>query len=335
MSDKPPRSVATAGYYLVALVGIGMSADTSWLLSGTVLHLSGPIRYGLFSFVELLYLAGALGMRESVRAGRRPGVHRGIVWALSAYSAFAAVLVAGPIGGVVRLSAVVLGLVALHVALGIELRKARGGQRRTALAWLAQWHWMLYPHLAIGTVRRVARAHADAARSAELSTVATLYPDSLDADSAADNLPDTMPDSPVAADNATDNLPDTIPDSTTPDTVAGADTRSAAPAPAGVVPIRSALSATIELPRIDPADTGGQAVTSADTARTSAPTRTQADLVRALVGQGVRDLDTVHAAVVRDFGQDAKRATVARTLRRIVSANETAEADKRAVGQYL
>lgn len=175
MSNRESLSVAVAGYYLVALVGIGMSADTSWLLSGAVLHLSGPVRYGLFAFVELLYVAGALGMRESVRAGRRPGVHRGIVWALSAYSAFAAVLVAGPVGGLVRLSAVVAGLVALHVAFGIELRKARGGQRLSALAWLAQWHWMLYPHLAIGTVRRVARAHADAARTAELSAVTDRY----------------------------------------------------------------------------------------------------------------------------------------------------------------
>ncbi|HEX7304627.1 hypothetical protein [Lentzea sp.] len=123
-----------AGFYAVALLSIGVSVDTSWRFFEQRLGITDTWeRVALFSVMEAALVACGWAMRGGVRQNGRPGPARLVAWALTAFAAFAALSLSGPVAGTARvLLGPVLGLVMLHLALGIEIRAAR--QRTTTWA---------------------------------------------------------------------------------------------------------------------------------------------------------------------------------------------------------
>lgn len=131
MNDKPQGS---GPWYIAFVVALGVSVDTSWRYFGDHLHIVGAERVLLFSVVEVFLLAAAWSMRASVRRDGNPGSARWVAWALCGAQAYMALGVAGPLDAPVRVGlGSVLALVALHQALGIEI-KARTGVRSGTLA---------------------------------------------------------------------------------------------------------------------------------------------------------------------------------------------------------
>ncbi len=131
MSDKPKGS---GPWYIAFVVALGVSVDTSWRYFGERLHILGPERVLLFSVVEVMLLAAAWSMRAGVRRNGHPGSARAVAWALCGFQGYMALELSGPAAGIAR---VVLGsglaLVALHQALGIEI-KVKTGVRSGTLA---------------------------------------------------------------------------------------------------------------------------------------------------------------------------------------------------------
>jgi len=117
-------------FYLVALVATGVSVDTSWRFFGEKLGITNPVeRVALFAVLELMLVACGWAMRAGVRRSGHPGSARFIAWALCAMSGYMALDLSGPMQGLARVVlGPVLAIVALHQALGIEI-KARIGQR--------------------------------------------------------------------------------------------------------------------------------------------------------------------------------------------------------------
>jgi hypothetical protein len=117
-------------YYLASVGGLAVSLNTSWRFFGDRLGVTGAERVVMFSVVELALIACALGMRANVRrvdpaTGRSgaPGAPRSVAWVLCGLSAYAALLLSGPVDGVARVAlGPLLSLVMLHLALGIEIR---------------------------------------------------------------------------------------------------------------------------------------------------------------------------------------------------------------------
>ena len=119
-------------YYAGAFGGLAVSLDTSWRFFGDRLHIVGAERVVMFCVTELALVACAAGMRANVRrvdlvTGRRgaAGAPRLVAWALCGLAGYAAILLSGPVEGAARVAlGPVLGLVMLHLALGIEIRHA-------------------------------------------------------------------------------------------------------------------------------------------------------------------------------------------------------------------
>jgi hypothetical protein len=122
------------GFYAVAVLSIGVSVDTSWRFFEQRLGITDTVeRVVLFSVMESALIACGWAMRGGVRRDGRPGPARLVAWALTAFAAFAALSLSGPVAGTARvLLGPVLGLVMLHLALGIEIRASR--QRTTTWA---------------------------------------------------------------------------------------------------------------------------------------------------------------------------------------------------------
>lgn len=132
--DEPSKPDGAKGFYAVALLSIGVSVDTSWRFFEQRLGITDTWeRVALFSVLEAALIACGWAMRGGVRRDGRPGPARLVAWALTAFAAFAALSLSGPIAGTARvLLGPVLGLVMLHLALGIEIRAKR--QRTTTWA---------------------------------------------------------------------------------------------------------------------------------------------------------------------------------------------------------
>lgn len=132
--DKAERAArkGTFLYYVVALLSLGMSADTSLLFFEHTLGIHRDWeRWMLFSVMEIMLIACAVNMRADVRHRHmdRPRITtKFTVWCLCAFSAFSASEVAD--GYAVEVFGRVvfgplLGLIALHYAVGIEVRAQR------------------------------------------------------------------------------------------------------------------------------------------------------------------------------------------------------------------
>ncbi|GGM75397.1 hypothetical protein GCM10011609_09150 [Lentzea pudingi] len=124
---EPSKPAGAKGFYFVALMSIGVSVDTSWRFFEQRLGITDVVeRVVLFSVMEAALVACGWAMRGGVRQNGRPGPARLVAWALTAFAAFAAFSLSGPVAGTARvLLGPVLGLVMLHLALGIEIRAAR------------------------------------------------------------------------------------------------------------------------------------------------------------------------------------------------------------------
>ncbi|GHH27491.1 hypothetical protein [Lentzea cavernae] len=131
---EPTKPAGAKGFYAVALMSIGVSVDTSWRFFEQRLGITDVVeRVVLFSVMEAALVACGWAMRGGVRQNGRPGPARLVAWALTAFAAFAAFSLSGPVAGTARvLLGPVLGLVMLHLALGIEIRASR--QRTTTWA---------------------------------------------------------------------------------------------------------------------------------------------------------------------------------------------------------
>ncbi len=126
-ATAPVQPAGAKGFYLVALLSIGVSVDTSWRFFEQRLGITDTWeRVALFSVMEAALIACGWAMRGGVRRDGRPGPARLVAWALTAFAAFAALSLSGPVAGTARvLLGPVLGLVMLHLALGIEIRASR------------------------------------------------------------------------------------------------------------------------------------------------------------------------------------------------------------------
>jgi hypothetical protein len=116
------------GFYLVAFMSLLVSVDTSWRFFGDKLGITGiSERAAMFAVVEVALIACGFAMRAGIRSPTgKPGPARVILWALCAASGYMAFDLAGPVSGLARVTlGPVLGVVMLHLALGIELRHTR------------------------------------------------------------------------------------------------------------------------------------------------------------------------------------------------------------------
>lgn len=131
---EPAKPAGAKGFYAVAVLSIGVSVDTSWRFFEQRLGITDVVeRVVLFSVMEAALIACGWAMRAGVRRDGRPGPARLVAWVLTAFAAFAALSLSGPVAGTARvLLGPVLGLVMLHLALGIEIRATR--QRTTTWA---------------------------------------------------------------------------------------------------------------------------------------------------------------------------------------------------------
>jgi hypothetical protein len=116
------------GFYLVAFMSLLVSVDTSWRFFGDKLGIANIYeRAAMFAVVEVALIACGFAMRAGIRSPNgKPGPARLILWALCAASGYMAFDLAGPVSGLARVTlGPVLGVVMLHLALGIELRHTR------------------------------------------------------------------------------------------------------------------------------------------------------------------------------------------------------------------
>jgi len=117
-------------WYVSAAVATLVSTDTSWRFFGERLGIADLWeRAVLFAVLEIALVAAGLSMRASVRRTGNPGSARLVAWGLAGASAYMAIELSGPAAGIARVTlGPVLAIIALHQALGIEI-KTRHGQR--------------------------------------------------------------------------------------------------------------------------------------------------------------------------------------------------------------
>lgn len=126
------KARGTGPFYLVALVGSLISLDTAWRFFDTELHIKDVAeRIALSGVAELTLIACGYAMSHAVRRpGGKPGPAQLLAYGMCATATFMAITIGGPVGGTVRaLLGPILALVALHLALGIEV-KARKVTKR-------------------------------------------------------------------------------------------------------------------------------------------------------------------------------------------------------------
>jgi len=131
---EAPAAKGAGLFYLVAAAATAISIDTSWRFFEQRLGITNDLeRVAMFAVVELALIACGWAMRASVRRpGGKPGPARTLAWALCGLAAYMAIDLSGPVEGIARVAlGPVLGLVALHLALGIEVRVRRGASGTT------------------------------------------------------------------------------------------------------------------------------------------------------------------------------------------------------------
>ncbi|MFC0108283.1 hypothetical protein [Kibdelosporangium aridum] len=131
MGERPDASsgrhgpAGARGFYVVAAMSLAVSVDTSWRFFGERLDITAIWeRAIMFAVVEVALIACGYAMRAGVQSVTgRPGPARLVAWMLCGLSAYMALDLSGPIEGLARVAlGPILGLVMLHLALGIEIR---------------------------------------------------------------------------------------------------------------------------------------------------------------------------------------------------------------------
>lgn len=111
--------------YLVAVVSLLVSLNTSWRFFEHVLHIptANGERWVMFAVAELALVVCGAGMAVNVQRTGHPGAFRAPVWAMCAAMAYMAWAMSTTDEAVGRiLLGPVLGTVMLHLGLGLELR---------------------------------------------------------------------------------------------------------------------------------------------------------------------------------------------------------------------
>lgn len=124
-AERKPANPAGAGwFYAVAFMAMLVSIDTSWRFFGDILHISDTReRFVMFAVLEVALIACGYGMRANVHRSGRPGAPRLVAWVLCGLAGYMAWQLSGVAAGIARVAlGPVLGLVMLHLALGIEIR---------------------------------------------------------------------------------------------------------------------------------------------------------------------------------------------------------------------
>lgn len=118
------RVQGALGFYLASLLSLLVSVDTSWRFFRDDLHITDPReRVVMFAVLEVGLLACGYGMRANVIRHGRPGAPRVFAWLLCGVSGYMAWQLSGLGEGIARVTlGPVLGLVMLHLALGIEIK---------------------------------------------------------------------------------------------------------------------------------------------------------------------------------------------------------------------
>jgi hypothetical protein len=130
-SDEPGeagRPDGAFGFYLVSVMSLVVSVDTSWRFFQDVLGITNTgERVVMFAVIEVALIACGYGMRANVRQHGRPGAPRLFAWLLCGLAGYMAWQLSGLATGIARVAlGPVLGLVMLHLALGIEVHARRG-----------------------------------------------------------------------------------------------------------------------------------------------------------------------------------------------------------------
>jgi hypothetical protein len=126
--ERAGRSSGSLGFYLVSVMSMAVSVDTSWRFFGNNLHITNPWERGaMFAVVEVALIACGYGMHANVRRSGAPGAPRLFAWLLCGLAAYMAWQLSGLAEGLARVAlGPVLGLIMLHLALGIEIRTVHG-----------------------------------------------------------------------------------------------------------------------------------------------------------------------------------------------------------------
>lgn len=158
-----------------ACIGVVVSGDTSWRFFQTRAHINSVWeRLAIFSGVEVVLVACGIAMYERAKEGHSPGNARWLAWALSGVSGYAALMLDGFPAGPFRVAAgPVLAVVALHMAMGIEIRHS-GAKRRSEVLGkvLGELRERCLSRLGLGDDSRDARTrtrHRAAVRAARLA----------------------------------------------------------------------------------------------------------------------------------------------------------------------
>ncbi len=119
--ETPPGAWA---FYVVSVMSLLVSLDTSWEFFGDRLHIENLwIRGGMFAVLEAALIACGIGMAAGVRRHKSPGAPQLSAWILCGVSAWMAISVSGAVDGPARVMlGPVLGMIMFHHALGIEKR---------------------------------------------------------------------------------------------------------------------------------------------------------------------------------------------------------------------
>lgn len=129
-----PLAVEARVFYFGFAGALAASADASFRVWHDVLHVHLWEAVAFFTVVEVLLLGSGLAMRSNLKRTRRPGMYGSVVWLLSGFGVVAALLVSEWPGSLWRaLGGPVASVLALHLALGLELRAAGTHQRFSRL----------------------------------------------------------------------------------------------------------------------------------------------------------------------------------------------------------
>ncbi|MEV6641097.1 hypothetical protein [Amycolatopsis sp. NPDC051371] len=129
-----PLLVEARVFYLGFTGALAASADASFRVWHDVLHVHLWEAVAFFTVVEVLLLGSGLAMRSNLKRTGRPGMYGSVVWMLSGFGVVAALLVSEWPGSLWRaLGGPVASVLALHLALGLELRAADARQRFSRL----------------------------------------------------------------------------------------------------------------------------------------------------------------------------------------------------------
>jgi hypothetical protein len=125
--ENQPEVNGALGFYVAAFLSLLVSVDTSWRYFRDELHITDTLeRVVMFTVLEVAIVACGYGMRANVKRHGTPGAPRLFAWLLCAVSGYMAWQLSGLGEGIARVTlGPILGLVMLHLALGIEVRARR------------------------------------------------------------------------------------------------------------------------------------------------------------------------------------------------------------------